>query len=663
MHGHGGVCILVKDKFIHSQVQFQADLQAVAVCITINNKTYTVASVYVPPSGTLNELAFDGMINSFSSRYLILGDFNGHSHLWGANQENERGKIVEKLIDRHNLILLNDSVHTRFDTYHQTSSLLDLSLCHPSIYMDVACEISSDRLGSDHHPIIITANTSDHPVPERVPKWNFKKAKWDAFQDQCITEITPNLFNDAEDKMAIFSSTLLDIAADNIPKTSPFAKRKAKPWFDEDCQAAKKKRNKANRLANKHPSAANSMRARLIQARTKKLSKQKKRDSWKNDVSSVNVNTPSKKVWDMIRKITGKNVASPMHHLKDDNGTLITDRVEMANTLGAAIEKSSSSNNYSKEFQSIKAQKEKQKINFKTNRNLRYNKKFTIRDLKRSLKKSNNSSPGPDQIHYEILRHLPIETLHILLDIINETWKSDTFPESWREALIISIPKPGKDHFNPLNYRPIALTSCICKTVERMVNERLVWYLEKNGLLAKQQCSYRSNRSTVDHLVRLETFIRDAFIHNQHLVAVFFDLQKAYDTTWKYGILKDLHNMGLRGNWPIFIGNFLCDRIFQIHLGTILSDKIFHQEEGVPQGAILSTTLFNVKINDIVKQADPGVECSLYVDDFVIMYRSPTIDAIQRKLQHTIHRLEKWTLENDFTISKNKTVAMQFLSR
>ena len=52
--------------------------------------------------------------------------------------------------------------------------------------------------------IIISANTSDHPVPERVPKWNFKKAKWDAFQDQCITEITPDLFNDSEDKMAIF---------------------------------------------------------------------------------------------------------------------------------------------------------------------------------------------------------------------------------------------------------------------------------------------------------------------------------------------------------------------------------------------------------------------------------------------------------------------------
>ena len=164
-----------------------------------------------------------------------------------------------------------------------------------------------------------------------------------------------------------------------------------------------------------------------------------------------------------------------------------------------------------------------------------------------------------------------------------------------------------------------------------MVNECLVWHLEKTGLLAKQQCGYRANRSTIDHLICLETFIRDAFIQNQHLVAVFFDLQKAYDTTWKHGILKDLHDLGLRGNLSIFIGNFLSDRTFQVHLGTILSDKIFHQEEGVSQGTILSTTSFNVNINDIVKQVDPGVECSFYVDD-VIMYKSPTIDAIQRKL-------------------------------
>ena len=96
-----------------------------------------------------------------------------------------------------------------------------------------------------------------------------------------------------------------------------------------------------------------------------------------------------------------------------------------------------------------------------------------------------------------------------------------------------------------------------------MVNERLVWYLENNGLLVKQQCGNRSNRSTVDHLVRLETFIRDAFIQNQHLVAVFFDLQKVYDTTLEYGILQDLYDIGLRGNLPIFIGTFHPIELFK----------------------------------------------------------------------------------------------------
>ena len=267
-----------------------------------------------------------------------------------------------------------------------------------------------------------------------------------------------------------------------------------------------------------------------------------------------------------------------------------------------------------------------------------------MRDLKRSLK-----SPI---IHLQAqIRSIMKFYATFLLKLSIYYWTSPMKPgkvthfrNHGEKLWLFQFPNPERIILNYLNYRHIALTSCICKTVKRMIYERLVWYLEKNGLLAKQQCGYRSNRSTVDHLVRLETFIRDAFIRNQHLVAVFFDLQKAYDTTWKYGILQDLHRMGLRGNLPIFIGNFLSDRTFQIHLGTILSDKIFHQEEGVPQGAILSTTLFNIEINDIVKQVDPGVECSLHVDDFVIMYRSPNIDAIQRKLQHTIHRLEKWTV-------------------
>ena len=85
-----------------------------------------------------------------------------------------------------------------------------------------------------------------------------------------------------------------------------------------------------------------------------------------------------------------------------------------------------------------------------------------------------------------------------------------------------------------------------------MINVRLVWYLETNNLISPVQSGFRSERSTNVNLVRLETFIRDAFVKKEHVVAVFFDLEKAYDTTWKYGILRDLHELGVKGRLANF---------------------------------------------------------------------------------------------------------------
>ena len=116
------------------------------------------------------------------------------------------------------------------------------------------------------------------------------------------------------------------------------------------------------------------------------------------------------------------------------------------------------------------------------------------------------------------------------------------------------------------------------------------------------------------------TLLRDAFINNDHVVSIFFDLEKAYDTTWKYGILKDMHKHGLRGHLPLFIGNFLKDRSFNVRIGTSTSEN-FIQEMGVPQGSILSPTLFSLKINSIVKVLSQDIDPSLYVDDFLISYK------------------------------------------
>ena len=183
------------------------------------------------------------------------------------------------------------------------------------------------------------------------------------------------------------------------------------------------------------------------------------------------------------------------------------------------------------------------------------------------------------------MKRLPDSSLSVLLKTCNDIWETGNVPKSWTEATIIPIPKLGKDNTNPNNYRPIALTSCICKTLERTISERLVWYLETNNIITEFQSGFRHQRSTNDHLVRLETFIREAFIKKEHLVAVFFDLEKAYDTTWKYGIMNDLHEIGLKGRLPIFVQNFLSNREFKPRVGSTLSEA-HNQEQGVPQGSI-----------------------------------------------------------------------------
>ena len=77
-------------------------------------------------------------------------------------------------------------------------------------------------------------------------------------------------------------------------------------------------------------------------------------------------------------------------------------------------------------------------------------------------------------------------------------------------------------------------------------------YLESNNHISEYRSGFRTERSTNDNLIRLETFIRNAFIKKEHVVAIFFDLEKAYDTTWRYGILKDLHDIGLEGHLSSF---------------------------------------------------------------------------------------------------------------
>ncbi|GBN12421.1 putative RNA-directed DNA polymerase from transposon X-element [Araneus ventricosus] len=236
-----------------------------------------------------------------------------------------------------------------------------------------------------------------------------------------------------------------------------------------------------------------------------------------------------------------------------------------------------------------------------------------------------------------MLRHLNTTSLSHLLFLFNRIWTEQKYPSQWHEAIVIPILKPGKDPSNPLHYRLIALTSCLCKTFERMVNARLVFELEKQGCISPLQSGFRRGRSTFDNLVLLETQIRNAFVRRNHLVSIFFDIEKAYDRTWRYRILLTLFNFGFRGNLPIFLRNFLSHRTFRIRMGNFYSNP-FIQSEGVPQGSVLSVTLFIVHLSQIL-HLPSSVHRNLYVDDLQISCQGSNMNLIERQLQNAVNKL------------------------
>ena len=147
----------------------------------------------------------------------------------------------------------------------------------------------------------------------------------------------------------------------------------------------------------------------------------------------------------------------------------------------------------------------------------------------------------------------------------------------------------------------------------------------------------KKNRGCIDHLTNLENYIREGFIKKEHIITIFFDLEKAYDTTWKFGIIKDLYDLKLRGRLPKFIKNFLTDGTFQVRIGSALSD--------------------------LIKELSPDIYGSLYVDDCSISYKSKYIPTLERKLQHNINKIRKWATENGFKFSKTKTKCIHFCNQ
>lgn len=649
----GGTAILIRRELIASEINLSTDLQATAIILKTPLRI-TICNIYLPKPNWTEE-SLNNLIDQLPLPVLLLGDFNAHNPLWGSIKTNNAGRKIERIFNQHNMVLLNSGQNTHFVSRNGSFSAIDLTFCSPSIATLFRWNPSDDLYGSDHFPILIT-NQNAVLKEDKPQRWIIERADWRLYKKSMSTNIPDE--DDVELTTTRFTNAIIDAAHKSIPRTKGLNPNKKRvPWWSNDVAQAIRNKKRALRKFKKDSTLENLIEFKKQRATTRKIIVNAKKTSWEKYVSTITNQTTPNIVWEKIRQISGakKHYQSPCIQAND---SVITDPTIVADHLAEYFQSVSNTKNYSDEFITIKDTAEKD-LDFTTEETLPYNEHLTMDELNNALRTMKNTAPGPDEITAPMLQNLSRKAKSDLLKVYNKIWVEGTYPSQWRTATIIPILKPNKDKGQASSYRPIALTCCLSKLFEKMINNRLMWELEAKNLLSPIQSGFRKNRSTLDQLVYLDNIIQKAFELKQHAIAIFFDLEKAYDTTWRYLVLKQLYDWGFRGHLPIIIESFLKLRKIQVRIGNTISRAVV-QENGIPQGSTISVSLFIIALNGITQNIKNPVEACLYVDDLVLVRRGSCIGLIKKDLQDAVNQVVTYTEHNGFRMSVLKTRWMHF---
>ena len=287
------------------------------------------------------------------------------------------------------------------------------------------------------------------------------------------------------------------------------------------------------------------------------------------------------------------------------------------------------------------------------NENQKMVKHFTKKELEKAIKNLNNKgSPDQCRISNKILKNLSSQTKEHIRILFNQCLDELTLPAKWKTSVITMLPKKSDDKSNLVNYRPISITPCLMRLLERPMLARLKQHLKDNDILIKNQSGFREYRQTKDNLVFLTQKIQESINkekgrkRTRKVLAVFFDIQAAFDKVWHNGLLYKLIEIKTPYYLIKIIENFLQERTFTVKIGCTES-KPRKIECGTLQGACLSPTLFSIFVNDVPTKFVKNKEYSLlFADDLVYFH------IYNRKNKTTIDKVNKYVAKLELWANK-----------
>lgn len=519
--GAGGVAIIVRENLrVEINDDFNTndgDIDCASVQVqTDQKKIINVIAIYRRPGRQMRNNTWNDLLRRRRNNESIIlaGDFNAHHTDWNCEKCDHNGEILKEEMENNDMYVINTDTTSRIGNRIQRNSNLDLMFCSEEIAGLTDYQQINDPGDSDHLPIEFNIGVKLEKYRKRSNWMSSKKTSWDIYNKELMkkeAELEENEYIQMDEenkyqqignmmKEAVLKATYGEKWKEKFEYIDGKIKKKEEKgqedkrwrnnrnpaqWWDEECKQVVEERKKKFKIWRRNKTMENYIELKRMKALTRKTIKKKKREDFQKFANKIDKNMSIKYVWNKMRI------------LKNRFNTIAWNKWQgksRKKTIEETID------NLAPPWVAENPETKKEEINRQMEESGKMlERDLTMEELNSAIRRTNgNSSPGKDGIDYKMIKMLPQKFKDELLKLLNFAFREAYMFQEWREVMTIFIDKPNKQMV-----RPITMSSCMLKIMEKITNDRLMWWIENQDLLDEGQNGFRKGRSCQENLMAL----------------------------------------------------------------------------------------------------------------------------------------------------------------